>query len=152
MGVKVLLDTENQHLHEVDQQKEAWAALESPGADLDPDNSPPVPAEDMAPQTITDCGDFTLDFQQFSFWAFPLILEASRGPQRISKWNATSDRRSFEILSNNPVMVALSPGETPQSFSLVDSRTVIVIVHVLAPSVFGGSWSSDSSCSSSSLP
>lgn len=39
MGVKVLLETENQHLHEFDQQKDAWGASESPGADLDPDNN-----------------------------------------------------------------------------------------------------------------
>ncbi|XP_077129792.1 uncharacterized protein LOC143785028 isoform X2 [Ranitomeya variabilis] len=31
-------------------------------------HSGPTPADDMAPQTITDCGDFTLDLQQLGLW------------------------------------------------------------------------------------
>ncbi len=39
----------------------------------------PTPADDMAAQTITDCGNFTLDFKQHGFCASPLFLQ-TRGP------------------------------------------------------------------------
>ena len=35
----------------------------------------PTPADDMAPQTITDCGNFTLDLKQLGFCASPLFLQ-----------------------------------------------------------------------------
>ncbi len=38
-------------------------------------NSGPTPADDMAPQTITDCGKFTLDLKQRGFCASPLFLQ-----------------------------------------------------------------------------
>ncbi len=38
-------------------------------------NSGPTPADDMAPQTITDCGNFTLDLKQRGFCASPLFLQ-----------------------------------------------------------------------------
>ncbi len=38
-------------------------------------HSGPTPADDMAPQTITDCGNFTLDLKQRGFCAFPLFLQ-----------------------------------------------------------------------------
>ena len=34
-----------------------------------------TPADDMAPQTITDCGNFTLDFKQRGFCASPLFIQ-----------------------------------------------------------------------------
>ncbi len=37
--------------------------------------SGPTPADDMAPQTITDCGNFTLDLKQHGFCASPLFLQ-----------------------------------------------------------------------------
>jgi len=42
-------------------------------------HSGPTPADDMAPQTITDCGNFTLDFKQCGFCASPLFLQ-TQGP------------------------------------------------------------------------
>ncbi len=33
------------------------------------------PTDDMAPQTITDCGNFTLDLKQPGFCASPLFLQ-----------------------------------------------------------------------------
>ncbi len=42
-------------------------------------HSGPAPADDMAPQTITDCGNFTLDLKQRGFCASPLFLQ-SLGP------------------------------------------------------------------------
>ncbi len=38
-------------------------------------NSGPTPADDMAAQIITDCGNFTLDFKQHGFCASPLFLQ-----------------------------------------------------------------------------
>ncbi len=38
-------------------------------------HSEPTPADDMAPQTITDCGNFTLDLKQRGFCASPLFLQ-----------------------------------------------------------------------------
>ncbi len=63
----------NQHLHKACQQKEAWSALK-----LKVDfrkHSGPTPADDMAAQIITKCGNFTLDFKQHGFCASPLFLQ-----------------------------------------------------------------------------
>ncbi len=38
-------------------------------------HSGPTPADDMAPQTITDCGNFTLDLKQRWLCASPLFLQ-----------------------------------------------------------------------------
>ena len=38
-------------------------------------HSGPTPADDMAPQTIADCGNFTLDFKQRGFCASPLFIQ-----------------------------------------------------------------------------
>ncbi len=38
-------------------------------------HSGPTPADDMAAQIITDCGNFTLDFKQHRFRASPLFLQ-----------------------------------------------------------------------------
>ncbi len=38
-------------------------------------HSGPTPADDMAAQTITDCGNFTLDFKKHGFCASPLFLQ-----------------------------------------------------------------------------
>ncbi len=38
----------------------------------------PTPADDMAAQIITDCGNFTLDFKQQGFCAYPVFLQTLR--------------------------------------------------------------------------
>ncbi len=38
-------------------------------------HSGPTPADDMAAQIITDCGNFTLDYKQHGFCASPLFLQ-----------------------------------------------------------------------------
>ncbi len=35
----------------------------------------PTPADDIAPQIITDCGNLTLDFMQLGLWASPPFLQ-----------------------------------------------------------------------------
>ncbi len=41
-------------------------------------HSGPRPADDMSAKIITDCGNFTLDFNQHGFCASPLFLQALR--------------------------------------------------------------------------
>ncbi len=53
----------NLHLHKVGHQLDLRK------------HSGPTPADDMAPQTITDCGNFTLDLKQRGFCASPLFLQ-----------------------------------------------------------------------------
>ncbi len=38
-------------------------------------HSGPTPADDMAAQIITDCGNFILDFKQHGFCSYPLFLQ-----------------------------------------------------------------------------
>ncbi len=38
-------------------------------------HSGPTPADDIAPQIITDCGNLTLDFKQLGLWASPPFLQ-----------------------------------------------------------------------------
>ncbi len=42
-------------------------------------NNGPTPADDIAPQIITDCGNLTLDFMQLGLWASPPFLQ-TQGP------------------------------------------------------------------------
>ncbi len=70
----------NLHLHKDGQQQEAWSAPKTSWytAVLTLDlrkHSGPTPADYMAPQTITDCGNFTLDLKQRGFCASPLFLQ-----------------------------------------------------------------------------
>ncbi len=55
-------------------------------------HSGPTPADDMAAQIITDCGNFTLDFNQHGFCASPLFL------QTLGPWfpNEMQNLLSFE--------------------------------------------------------
>ncbi len=70
-------------------------------------HSGPTPADDMAAQIITDCGNFTLDFKQHGFCASPLFL------QTLGPWfpNEMQNLLSSEKLSNSPVCFLLSPGK-----------------------------------------
>ncbi len=55
-------------------------------------HSGPTPADDMAAQIITDCGNFTLDFKQHEFCVSPLFL------QTLGSWftNEMQNVLSFE--------------------------------------------------------
>ncbi len=72
----------------------------------------PTPADDMAVQIITDCGNFTLDFKKHGFCASPLFLQ-TLGPL-IYKLNAKCIfiwKEDFGALSNSPVLLLLIPGK-----------------------------------------
>ncbi len=69
----------------------------------------PTPADVTAPQIITDCGNFTLDFKQLWFCASLLFLQTL-----ISKWKTKFTftwKEDFGPLSNSPVIFLLSPGK-----------------------------------------
>ncbi len=154
---QVLLENEILHLHKVGQQQEAWSALKLPGLRL----CWPWTSENTVDQhqqmtwqaqTITDCGNFTLDLKQRGFCASPTLPPDSG--TLISKGNAkfTSIREhNFGPLSSSPVLFVFSPGETLLTLSVVqewlDTRNATAETHVLHTSVRSGSWSTDSSCS-----
>ncbi len=75
-------------------------------------HSGPTPADDMAPQTITDCGNFTLDLWETWILCLPTLPPDSG--TLISKGNAKFTsilKEDFGSLSNSPVLFLLSPGK-----------------------------------------
>ncbi len=107
-------------------------------------HSGPTPADDMAPQTITDCGNFIQDLKQHGFCASPLFL------QTLGPW-FPKEMQNLLPLRSSPVLFVFSPGETLLTLSVVqewlDTRNATAETHVLHTSVRSGSWSTDSSCS-----
>ncbi len=62
------------------QQKEAWSAPKCLGERVQltlvfKKHNGPTPADVIAPQIITDCGNLTLDFKQLGLWASPPFLQ-----------------------------------------------------------------------------
>ncbi len=98
----------NQHLHKACQQKEAWSALKSPGRWLrwlwTSENTRLTPANDMAAQIITDCGN--------SHWTSRtwILCLSSLPPDSVTliyKWNAKCTfiwKEDFGPLSISPVL------------------------------------------------
>ncbi len=75
-------------------------------------HSGPTPADGMAPQTITDCGNFTLDLKQRGFCASPLFL------QTLGPW---FPKEMLNLLS--PENITLDHSAAVQSFlSLAQAR------------------------------
>ncbi len=111
----------------------------------------PTPADDIAPQIITDCGNLTLDFMQLGLWASPPFLQTRT---LVSKWNtklALIWKEDFGPLGNSPVLLLLSPGKTPLTLSVVqewlNKRNTTTVAKFLDTSVCGGSWCLDPSLS-----
>ncbi len=66
----------------------------------------PTPADDMAAQIITDCGNFTLDFKQHGLCFSPHFL------QTLGPWFPNEMQNLLWITEHNsPVMFLLSPGK-----------------------------------------
>ncbi len=109
----------------------------------------PTPADDIAPQIITDCGNLTLDFMQLGPWASPPFL------QTLGPWfpNEIQNLLSsdFGPLGNSPVLHLLSPSKTPLMLSVVqeclNKRNTTTVAKFLDTSVCGGSWWLDPSLS-----
>ncbi len=79
-------------------------------------HSGPTPADDMAAQIITDCGNFTLDFKQHGFCASPLFLQ-TLGPWFPNEMQnlLSSEKRTLD----HWVIFLRSPGKTLLTLSLV---------------------------------
>ncbi len=79
-------------------------------------HSGPTPADDMAAQIITDCGNFTLDFKQHWFCASPLFLQ-TLGPWFPNEMQnlLSSEKRTLD----HWVIFLHSPGKTLLTLSLV---------------------------------
>ncbi len=79
-------------------------------------HSGPTPADDMAAQIITDCGNFTLDFKQHGFCASPLFLQ-TLGPWFPNEMQnlLSSEKRTLD----HWVLFLHSPGKTLLTLSLV---------------------------------
>ncbi len=79
-------------------------------------HSGPTPADDMAAQIITDCGNFTLDFKQHGICASPLFLQ-TLGPcfQMKCKILLSSEKRTLD----HWVLFLHSPCKTLLTLSLV---------------------------------
>ncbi len=79
--------------------------------------SGPTPADDMAAQTITDCGNVI----QVT-WILCISTLLPDSGTLISKWNATFNfiwKEDFGPLSNSPVLFLLSPGKMLLTMSLI---------------------------------
>ncbi len=76
----------------------------------------PTPADDMAAQIITDCGNLTLDFKQHGFCASPLFLQ-TLGPWFPNEMQnlLSSEKRTL----GHWVLFLHSPGKTLLTLSLV---------------------------------
>ncbi len=114
-------------------------------------HSGPTPADDMAPQTITDWKLYT---GPQATWILCLSSLPPDSGTLISKGNAKLTlirEHNFGPLSSSPVLFVFSPGETLLTLSVVqewlDTRNATAETHVLHTSVRSGSWSTDSSCS-----
>ncbi len=97
------------------------------------------PADDTAPEIITDCGNLTLDFKQLGLWASPPLPPDSR--TFVSKWKtklALIWKEDLGPLGNNPVLILLSPGKMPLTTT---------VAKFLDTSVCGDSWCLDPSLS-----
>ncbi len=81
-------------------------------------HSGPTPADDMAAQIITDCGNFTLDFKKHGFCLSTLPPDSGN---LIYKLNAKCTfiwKEDFGPLSNSPVLLLLSSGKMLLTMSL----------------------------------
>ncbi len=98
----------------------------------------PTPADDIAPQIITDCGNLTLDFKQLGLWASPPFL------QTLGPWFPNEIQNlDFGPLVNSPVLL-LSPGKTPLKTTVAKflDTSVCGALDALTPASVHSLWSS----------
>ncbi len=98
----------------------------------------PTPADDLAPQIITHCGNLTLDFKQLGLWASPPYSRTL-----VSKWNtklALIWREDFGPLGNSPDFLLLSPGKTPLTTTV--AKFLETSLDALTPASVHSLWSS----------
>ncbi len=112
----------------------------------------PTPADDIAPQIITDCGNLTLDFKKLGLWASPPFLQTlGHWFPKLNTKLALIWKEDFGPLGNSPVLLLLSPDMTPLTMSVVqewlNKRYTTTVAKFLNTSVCGGSWGLDPSLS-----
>ncbi len=110
-------------------------------------HSGPTPADYMAAQINTDCGNLTLDFKQHGFCTSPLFLQTLKGTL-ISKLNAKCTfiwKEDFGPLRNSPVIFSLAQVRCFWWCFCFRSGLVALFLKM---SERGDSWCTDSSFSS----
>ncbi len=100
-------------------------------------HSGPTPADDIATQIITDCGNLTLDFKQLGLWASPPFLQTLR-PWFPNEIQNSSEKRTLDHWVTVQFFFSLAPGKTP---------LMTTVAKFLDMSVCGGSWYLDPSLS-----
>ncbi len=109
-------------------------------------HSGPTPADDMAAQIITDCGNFTLDFKQHGFCASSLFLQTlgSWFPNEMQNW-LSSEKRTLDHWAT--VQFFFSLAQVRRFWWCFCFRSGLVALF-LKISERGDSWCTDSSFSS----
>ncbi len=107
-------------------------------------HSGPTPADDMAAQIITDCGNFTLDFKQHGFCVSPLFLQ-TLGPWFPNEMQhlLSSEKRTLDHWAT--VQFFFSLAQVRCFWRCFCFRSVLVFLKM---SERGDSWCTDSSFSS----
>ncbi len=105
----------------------------------------PTPADDMAAQIITDCGNFTLDFKQHGFCASPLFLQ-TLGPWFPNEMQnlLSSEKRTLDHWAT--VQFFFSTAQVRCFWRCLWFRSGLVALF-LKTSEHGDSWCTDSSFS-----
>ncbi len=108
-------------------------------------HSGPTPADDMAAQIITDCGNFTLDFKQHGFCASPLFLQ-TLGPWFPNEMQnlLSSEKRTLDHWAT--VQFFFSTAQVRRFWRCLWFRSGLVALF-LKTSERGDSWCTDSSFS-----
>ncbi len=108
-------------------------------------HSGPTPADDMAAQIITDCGNFTLDFKQHGFCAPPLFLQ-TLGPWFPNEMQnlLSSEKRTLDHWAT--VQFFFSTAQVRCFWRCLWFRSGLVALY-LKMSERGDSWCTDSSFS-----
>ncbi len=108
-------------------------------------HSGPTPADDMAAQIITDCGNFTLDFKQHGFCASPLFLQ-TLGPWFPNEMQnlLSSEKRTLDHWAT--VQFFFSTAQVRCFWRCLWFRSGLVALF-LKTSERGDSWCTDSSFS-----
>ncbi len=105
-------------------------------------HSGPTPADDMAAQIITDCGNFTLDFKQHGFCASPLFLQ-TLGPWFPNEMQnlLSSEKRTLDHWAT--VQFFFSTAQLRRFWRCLWLRSGLVALF-LKTSERGDSWCTDS--------
>ncbi len=108
-------------------------------------HSGPTPADDMAAQIITDCGNFTLDFKQHGFCASPLYIQ-TLGPWFPNEMQnlLSSEKRTLDHWAT--VQFFFSTAQVRCFWRCLWFRSGLVALF-LKTSECGDSWCTDSSFS-----